>query len=313
MNTALNKLTGNEIVTDLQSSYSDFLDYMESEKNASEATITSYTTDFKILNDFLDIAGIEPRLCAITTQILRRYVTFLKKHKNYANATVRRKINSLSSFYNFLYETEYIDKNPMAPIKAPKKEQRIPVYIKENEINRLLEAPKKYARFEEHRLRDKVMIELLVCTGARRAEVLSLDFDNVDFKAKTITILKGKGNKQRIVPLIEPLATDLWEYLQTRLPLTNRAILISDKGNRMSVSNFQNLFKRYLEKSGLANKGYSIHKCRHSFASLLHQNGVDIIYIQELLGHEDLNSTKIYTHTDIKHLRQQVEKLPIGL
>lgn len=297
----------------LKNCYDDFLNYMESERNASKATIKSYITDFKVFTDFLDIASIEPRVDTITTQNLRKYVTYLKQHKKYANETVRRKINSLSSFFNFLLETEYIDKNPMAPIKAPKKEQRIPVYIKENELRRLLEAPEKYARFPEHRLRDKIMIELLVFTGARRAEVLALNFDDVDFGKKTITILKGKGNKQRIVPLIEPLATDLWEYLQTRLPLSNRAILISDTGNRMSVSNFQNLFRRYLEKSGLGNKGYTIHKCRHSFASLLYQNGVDIISIKELLGHEDLNSTKIYTHTSVNHLRKQVEKFPIGL
>ncbi|MDU5082827.1 tyrosine-type recombinase/integrase [uncultured Tissierella sp.] len=297
----------------LQYYHDEFLDYMKAEKNASEATITSYTTDFRIFNVFLTIGGIEPRINTITTQVLRRYVVYLKQHKNYKNETVRRKINSLSSFFKFLLETEYIEKNPMLPIKAPKKEQNIPIYIKENELTRLLQAPEKYARFPEHRLRDKIMIELLVFTGARRSEVLSLDFDNVDFQAKTITILKAKGNKQRIVPLIEPLATDLWEYLQTRLPLTNRAILISDQGNRMSVSNFQNLFRRYLEKSGLGNKGYTIHKCRHSFASLLHQNGVDIISIKELLGHEDLNSTKIYTHTNVDHLRKQVEKFPVGL
>lgn len=298
---------------DLQYCYNEFLDYMEAEKNASKATITSYTTDFRIFNDFLAIGGTEPRLCTMTTQILRRYVSYLKLHKNYANNTVRRKINSLSSFFNFLLETEYIEKNPMLPIKAPKKEQQIPIYIKEKELKRLLLAPEKYARFPEQRLRDKVMIELLVFTGARRAEILSLDFDNVDFGSGTITILKGKGNKQRIVPLMEPLATDLWDYLQTRLPLSNKAILVSDTGNRMSVSNFHNLFKRYLEKSGLGNKGYSIHKCRHSFASLLHQNGVDIISIKELLGHEDLNSTKIYTHTDVSHLRKEVKKFPLSL
>ncbi|WFA09595.1 tyrosine-type recombinase/integrase [Tissierella sp. Yu-01] len=297
----------------LKNCYDDFLDYMEAEKNASKATITSYITDYKVFSDFLDIVGIEPRVDTITTQVLRSYVSFLKKHKKYANETVRRKINSLSSFFNFLYETEYIDKNPMAPIKAPKKEQRIPIYIKENELKRLLEAPEKYARFPEHRLRDKVMIQLLVFTGARRSEVLALNFDDVDFGKKTITILKGKGNKQRIIPLIEPLATDLWEYLQTRLPLTNHAIITSDRGNRMSVGNFQSLFRRYLEKSGLGNKGYTIHKCRHSFASLLYQNGVDIISIKELLGHEDLNSTKIYTHTNVNHLRKQVEKFPVGL
>ncbi len=297
----------------LQYCFSEFLNYMEAEKNASTTTLASYSTDFKVFVDFLAVVCVEPRLCAMTTQVLRRYVSYLKLHKRYANNTVRRKIHSLSSFFKFLLETEYIEKNPMLPIHAPQEEKNLPIYIKENELRKLLQAPEKYARFPEHRLRDKVMIELLVFTGARRSEVLSLDFDNIDFKARTITILKGKGNKQRIVPLLEPLASDLWDYLQARLPLTNRAILVSDKGNRMSVSNFQNLFRRYLDKSGLGKKGYTIHKCRHSFASLLHQNGVDIISIKELLGHEDLNSTKIYTHTSINHLRKEVEKFPLSM
>lgn len=201
----------------------------------------------------------------------------------------------------------------MLPIHAPQEEKNLLVYIKENELKRLLEAPDKYARFLEHRLRDTVMLELLVFTGGRRSEILALDFDDIDFKAKTITILKGKGKKQRIVPLLEPLATHLWKYLQSRLPLANRAILVSDLGSRMSTSNFQVLFKRYLNKSGLGKKGYTIHKCRHSFASLLHQNGVDLISIKELLGHEDLNSTKIYTHTSVNHLRKEAEKFPLSL
>ncbi|MGF7058616.1 tyrosine-type recombinase/integrase [Brassicibacter mesophilus] len=298
---------------DIHYCFREFLDYMASEKNASKLTLGSYETDFNVFTNFLSIGGIEPRLCAMTTQVLRRYVSYLKLHKGYKTNTVRRKIHSISSFFKYLLETEYIEKNPMLPIHAPKEEKHLPIYLKEHELKRLLETPEKYARFPEHRLRDKVMIELLVFTGARRSEVLSMDFDDIDFGKKTITIKKGKGNKQRVVPLIEPLASDLWEYLQERLPLSNKAILVSDLGSRMSVSNFQTLFRRYLDKSGLGKKGYTIHKVRHSYASLLHQQGVDIISIKELLGHEDLNSTKIYTHTTVNHLRKQVEKFPLSI
>lgn len=293
--------------------YQEFLDNLISEKNVSNSTITSYETDFKVLKSFLVKNNIRPLLDNITTPILRRYISFLKVDKGYKTNTIRRKIHSLSSFYKYLLEQEYIDKNPMLPIHAPKEEQKLPIYLTEQDIKLLLQAPSKYARFESHILRDPTLIKMLIFTGARRSEVLSMNWDDVDFGKQTITIRKGKGKKERIVPLHENLSSALWEYLQTRLPLSNQAIFISDLGNRMSVSNFQTLFKRYLKKSGLEDKGYTIHKCRHSFASLLHQNGVDLLSIKELLGHEDLNSTKIYTHTNVNHLKKEVHKLQLSI
>jgi len=199
----------------------------------------------------------------------------------------------------------------MLPIHAPKEEHKMPIYLTEHDLKLLLEAPKKYARFENHILRDTTLLKMLIYTGARRSEVLSMNWEDIDFGKQIINIRKGKGKKERIIPLHENLSCDLWEYLQTRLPLSNQAIFISDLGNRMSVSNFQTLFRRYLRKTGLEDKGYTIHKCRHSFASLLHQNGVDLLSIKELLGHEDLNSTKIYTHTNVSHLKSEVHKFPI--
>ncbi|MTI49214.1 MAG: recombinase XerC [Firmicutes bacterium] len=291
--------------------YQEFLDNLISEKNVSNSTITSYETDFKVLKSFLVKNNVKPMLDSITTPILRRYISFLKVAKGYKTNTIRRKIHSLSSFYKYLLEQEYIEKNPMLPIHAPKEEQKLPIYLTEQDIKLLLQAPSKYARFESHILRDTTLIKMLIFTGARRSEVLSMNWYDIDFGKQTITIRKGKGKKERIVPLHENLFSALWEYLQTRLPLSNQAIFISDLGNRMSVSNFQTLFKRYLKKSGLEDKRYTIHKCRHSFASLLHQNGVDLLSIKELLGHEDLNSTKIYTHTNVNHLKKEVHKFPI--
>ncbi|QEK12335.1 tyrosine-type recombinase/integrase [Crassaminicella thermophila] len=192
----------------------------------------------------------------------------------------------------------------MLPIHAPKEEQKLPIYLTEHDLKLLLQTPKKYARFENHILRDTALLKMFIFTGASRSEVLSMNWEDIDFGKQIITIRKGKGEKERIVPLHENLSCDLWEYLQTRLPLSNQAIFISYLGNRMSVSNFQTLFKGYVKKVGLEDKGYTIHKCRHSFASLLHQNGVDLLSIKELLGHENLNSTKIYTHTNVTHLNR---------
>ncbi len=233
------KTEGKVVKNELENGYQEFLNYLESEKNASTSTITSYKTDFGIFTHFLALTGTEPTFHTMGTPLIRRYISYLKQDKKFATSTLRRKIHSLSSFFKFLIEQEYIEKNPMLAIHAPKKEQKLPVYLKENEIKRLVEAPREYARFDTHQLRDKVMIELLVYTGARKSEVLALDWDDIDFGKKTIHIRKGKGKKERIVPLIEPLYTDMWEYLQSRLPLSNRAVLLSDKGNRLSTSNFQ--------------------------------------------------------------------------
>lgn len=296
---------------ELQTVYSEFLDHMRAEKNASESTIVSYVTDFKTFEKFLLLQGIEPKLQSILTRDLRKYVSYLKIGKEYSNATVRRKIHSLSSFFKFALEMEYIDKNPMLPIHAPKLEERLPIYIKENDLRKLLEAPKKYARFASHVNRDRVMMSLLIYTGARKSEILNLNWSDIDFKEQVVHIKKGKGKKDRDIPLLEPLAIALLDYYNERKPKIEEPILLSDNNTRLSKTAFQTLFRRYLTKCGLANKHYTIHKCRHSFATLLYQNGVDILTIQKLLGHSDLNSTKIYTHVTNEHMKEEVKKFPV--
>jgi len=296
---------------DLKEVYLEFLDHMKSEKNASGATVTSYITDYKIFENFLLLKTIEPRLQTITTRDLRKYVNYLKLEKEYANATIRRKIHSLSSFYKFSLEMEYIDKNAMLPIHAPKLEERIPIYISENDLRKLLEAPKKYARFESHVNRDRAMMALLAYTGGRKSEIMNLDWNDINFNEQVVHIRKGKGKKDREIPLLQPLAVVLLDYYNERHPKMDEPILLSDNNRRISSSDFQNLFRRYLSKCGLSKKGYSPHKCRHSLATLLYQNGVDILTIQKILGHNDLNSTKIYTHITNDYMKKEMAKFPV--
>ncbi|WP_246169832.1 tyrosine-type recombinase/integrase [Alkalibaculum sporogenes] len=176
------------------------------------------------------------------------------------------------------------------------------------EIKALIEAPMKSNA--EHALRDKCILEFYAMTGVRRAELQSLNWDNIDFGENIVTIF-GKGKKERRIPIGEPLVSDLWALLQTRLPLTNQAVLISEKGNRLSITPINQLFHKYLKFCHLEGKGYTLHKFRHSYATLLLKNGVDIMSIQKLLGHSDLNSTKIYTHINVDKLKQDVKKLPL--
>ena len=291
--------------------FEDFINYLKAEKDASAFTIANYTSDFSIFLNFLASQDIKPTVDAITTPLLRKYTTFLKVDKNYEVETIRRKINSLRSFFKFLVSQEYIDKNPMAPIIAPKKPDRLPVYLQPDEIKLLISMPMKHSR--DNKLRDKCIIETFVFTGLRRSELLSLNWQNIDFGNNTITVLNGKGKKQRVVPITEPLVSDLWAYLQTRLPLKDNAVFISNNGTRLSTTPLNQLFRRYLKLAGLTDKGYTIHKLRHSYGTLLLQNGADLVSIQHLMGHNDLNTTKIYTHVDMKHLKQEVKKFPLSI
>lgn len=288
--------------------FDEFIDYLSAEKNISHHTKANYRSDFKIFLNFLSINGIKPELQTLNTRDVRKYLVYLKNEKEYQNETIRRKINSLSSFFKFLTEQEYIIKNTMGSIKAPPKEERIPVYLSDIEIEALIKATMKYGG--ENALRDKCFIKVLAYTGMRRQEALKLDWEDIDFNQNIIKILHGKGKKQRIVPMPESLMTDMWAYLQTRLPLSNQAVFLSNAGNRLTPSPAQNIFNKYKKKAGLDDKGYTIHKLRHSYASLLVQNDVDLLSVQKLLGHSDLNSTKVYAHINMNYLKEQVEKLP---
>lgn len=288
--------------------FEEFIDYMAVEKNASDHTKANYKSDFKIFSNFLVTNGIKPELETITTREIRKYLIYLKNEKEYQNETIRRKINSLRSFFNFLIEQEYLIKNPMLPIKAPKKEQKIPIYLSDKEIEKLIKATMRHGG--GNALRDKCFIKTLAYTGMRRQEALKLDWEDIDFNLNVIKIRFGKGKKERIVPMPQSLSTDLWAYLQTRLPLSNQAVFLSNAGNRLTPSPAQNIFNKYKKKAGLEGKGYTIHKLRHSYASLLIQSDVDLLSVQKLLGHSDLNSTKVYTHVNMDYLKEQVDKLP---
>lgn len=290
--------------------HEEFIQYLRSEKDISHHTVRNYTADFKQFASFLESNGVQPRLDSITTPMIRRYVSHLKAEKNYKTYTIRRRIHSLSSFFKFLLEQEYIEKNPMLSIHAPKQPHKVPIYLSLDEAKRLLQMPMKHGK--EHGLRDKCIIETLLFTGLRRAELLALNWDDIDFGQKTLTVRNGKGNKQRVIPLSEPLISDLWAYLHTRLPLTDRAVFISSNGTRLTCSPMSVTFRRYLRLAGLDGKGYSLHKLRSTFATHLLQHGADLISIQKLLGHNDLNSTKIYAHADMKHLRKEALKFPLS-
>jgi len=192
---------------------------------------------------------------------------------------------------------EYILRDPTLPIHAPKEPDQLPIYITKEDLEKLIAAPLKYK--SDFTLRDRAILSTFVFTGVRRQELIK-------------AIKYGKGNKQRVLPLINPLNNDLWAYLQTRLPLTNNALFTSSTGNRISVTTLQLILKKYLKLTGLENKGYTLHKFRHSFGTLLVKSGADLFSVQKMLGHQDLNTTKVYTHLDMQDLNKEIKKFPLS-
>jgi len=291
----------------IEKEFQEFLDYMKAERNASNATITNYTTDFKIFLDFLIKNNMPTNTNELDTPHMRKYTAFLKTEKKYANATIRRKINSLKSFFNFLVSQDYIIKNPMRAITAPKKEKTLPKFFTEEQIKLLFQVAKESK--EDFALRDYMFIKLIANTGMRRSEAINLNFDDIDFGKNTIKI-RGKGKRERIVPINKDFSDELFMYFQSRLPLKNKAVFINQAGNRINAAKAQKIFVNLLKKCGLDGQGLTIHSLRHSYATILVNKGSDIVQVQKLLGHSDINTTTVYTHISTENLREDVARLP---
>ncbi|MEW6770287.1 MAG: tyrosine-type recombinase/integrase [Bacillota bacterium] len=293
----------------LQEVIREFLRYLRAEKGASPETLAAYRSDLRPLEDFLVRERIAPELANLTTPVPRRYFIWLQEERKLKVNSLRRKVHCFRSFFRYLTEQEYIPGDPMRKIRPPKEPDRVPVYLKEEELKRLLTAPEFSGG--PNRLRDKVILYLLAYCGLRRSELLRLDWDDVDLGAGTLRV-RGKGGRERLIPIIQELQQMLWEYLQKRLPLENRALLLGREGGRMNKDALTRLFKRYVRTAGLDPAVITPHKLRHSFATLLLEKGTDVFTIQELMGHADLASTRIYAHCSSKRLREAVERIRPG-
>lgn len=292
--------------------YDEFLDYMLSEKNAADLTISSYARDYNVLVEFLELKRMSKSLDMLTTQNLRNYVSYMKNTKRYSSTTINRKINSLRSFAKFLVINDYMEINFMDKITAPKKNKKLPKVMNKKELEKFLSVIKEYSK--GNGLRDRAIFNLYASTGIRKQELINLNISDVDLGENTLNIIQGKGGKDRVIPLFEPATAYLWEYLMTRLPVenNNEPLFESIYGNRISITAIQQLFRRYMRIAGLDDKGYTLHTLRHTYATLILQNGGNLMEIKDLLGHADLNSTSIYLHTTVDQLRKTSNLHPLA-
>ncbi|WP_340103670.1 tyrosine recombinase [Rhodohalobacter sp. 8-1] len=286
-----------------------FLRYLKIERNSSEHTRTSYKTDINQFVDFLNSSD-ETRsaaadINAITRLDIRLWLGELSE-MGLARNTIARKVASLRSFFKYCYKRGHIEKNPAHLLLVPKKESRLPKTVNPEGIERMMELADGEEPSDHQNL---AVLELLFGTGIRLSELVQLSLKDLNFKQKQI-LIQGKGNKQRIVPLGKQSFNTLKRHLNTRYLLfgiktdadAKKAVFIAPGGQRIYPRFVQRLVKSFIEKvSEISQK--SPHVLRHSFATHLLDAGADIRVIKELLGHTNLSSTQIYTHTSVEHLK----------
>lgn len=277
-----------------------YLEYLKYERRVSDNTVESYGENLKMLKQALN-----KNILNLTTTEIRDYIQNLE-------ATPKTKAHYLSvfnSFYNYMIFNEKLSANPCSGIRSPKLEKKLPNYLTGEEIDKLLDI--KLTKPIDYR--NKAMLEVLFATGTRISELINLKLNQIDFDECIIRVL-GKGKKDRIIPIgntaLEYLALYINEYrpfiLKTRV---SEYVFVNKNGTKMSRQGFFKILKKLVASSGIE-KEVSPHTLRHSFATYLLNNGADLRVIQELLGHENLVTTEIYSHLSNKKIEEDYSHHP---
>lgn len=270
-----------------------FLKYLEVEKNASPHTISSYRIDLGQFLDSVDIMEVTPT----------RIRSWLARFQGKAKATRRRKLSSLKTFFKYLVREGYNKTNPVLGISGPKRDKKLPMFLDKGQIVRLLEAPPDNNLLG---LRDRAILETLYSGGIRVSELVGLDIDDVDFIGEALKV-KGKGKKERLVPIGGPAVSALKKYIDSRGTKDIKAVFTNKFGKRLSTRTIQRVVAKYIRKAYL--QGHiSPHSLRHTFATHMLDAGSDLRSVQELLGHESISTTQIYTHITPERLKQVYDK-----
>jgi integrase/recombinase XerC len=283
----------------------DFLTYLRYEKGYSLNTIESYQNDLSDFLSFLSSKGIaEPP--AVTYKILHLYIS-VSGANSLKPATIERRVASLKSFFKYLVRTNAVKKNPAALISSPRKEKRLPVVLENSEMADLIAS---IPESDALSVRNKAIVILLYASGLRVSELCSLDLKDVDFK-EGILLVKGKGSKERFIPAGETARKMLVKYLNYRRELSRSApddgaLFLTKSGKRIQDRMIRYIISGYINELSIQ-KHVSPHTLRHTFATHLLRNGAGIRVIQELLGHESLSTTQIYTHLTLEKLKENYD------
>ena len=312
-----------------------FLDYLKFERRFSEHTAKCYGADLTQFGEFLKGASesgqpgaelmspsqhqAEPAT-AVATQVdlkvdqlllsvqidsVRSYLGLLNE-KQYSKATIARKLATLRSFYKFLVKRNHISSNPVVSIRTPKQEKKLPRFLEYEEVKKLLSTPPVNTWLGA---RDRAILETLYSTGIRVSELVALNMDDIDFLGEVVHV-RGKGKKERIAPIGSSALQVIQHYMEYRNKRAQsndnfdaKVLFVNKHGRRLSTRSVRRKMDKYLKMSGL-DPEISPHTLRHSFATHMLNNGADLRSVQELLGHQSLSTTQIYTHLTTTRLKE---------
>lgn len=300
----------------------EFLYYCKTIKNMSDKTVEEYYLDLRIFFRFLktkngeDIPFDKVDASDVSLEELKKvdlsdlyvFLNFVNEERGNAVRARNRKISSLKSFFKFLCKQGVIEENPTTYLESPKTPKSLPIYLSIDECKALLGSIDG-----KNKERNYAIITLFLNCGLRLSELVNINMRDITGNILRVT---GKGNKQRDVYLNEACIAALKEYLNVRrgynVPESCTALFVSNRKKRISNRMVQTLVENYLEKANLNSRKYSTHKLRHTAATLMHQNGVDIRVLQEILGHANLGTTQIYTHLESSELKDAMEHNPLS-
>jgi integrase/recombinase XerD len=283
----------------------DFLAYLEFERGLSRNTLSAYRSDLEQLGEFLDRRGVDP-LQASTADLaafVSELATGVGGRPGAAPATLQRKIACMRSFYRHLRREGILETDPTSQLRAPRPRGRLPKVLSRDEVNRLLAQP---AGTTPGALRDRALLETMYACGLRASEAIALTLRELDIDA-SVLVARGKGSKERIVPVGSKAKETLVVYLEAGRPKlvglgSDPHVFVNMRGTALSRQGLYKIVKRHARAAGLGH-GMSPHTLRHTFATHLLAGGCDLRSLQEMLGHADIGTTQIYTHLSADRLR----------
>lgn len=282
-----------------------FLEYMRSERNSSPATIESYAKDLQDFQHFYEEQVREATWKDVTAGDIREWVIYMLDAQKLTAASVNRKLSAMRTFFRYLRRMDWVSVNPMEKVTGPKKKRPLPYFVRETEMDRLLEMAAEDQSFKG--VRDRLILMMFYETGVRRAELLGMADHDVDVATRQVKVT-GKRNKQRVIPFGEELEREIRKYRDVRDATIGAggclAFFVTEKGASMSVGAISKIVRENLSKVTTIKKR-SPHVLRHSFATAMLNNKADLTSIQKLLGHESVATTEIYTHVSFEELKNE--------
>ena len=279
-----------------------FLLYLQNQKMYSNHTIKNYKIDIEYFYNYLNEEGIN--YLDVDYNFIKGYLVKLYE-KDLKRNSIARNLSSLRSYYKYLFDNDLIKTNPFKYVSMPKKEKRLPKFLESNELEILFNTPNINTPLGQ---RNRLILEVLYASGIRVSELVNIKIEDIDFYRKEIRIL-GKGNKERIVEfndicldMIELFLNDGRKEILNKHKMNSDYLIINEKGKKITTRGIELLLNKMV-KEACINKHVTPHMIRHSFATHLLNEGCDLLSVQELLGHESLETTQIYTHVTNERLK----------